>query len=116
MKTREEEEERTKTRVSKLPSIDFDSSLTIWQEETQSLTTAKSANTSQNGVNIEKNGKLRNRGLELLLQRKWYPETDHNLSYRTQQYGWRAPIDDFSHHGKNRVAICKKTFFDPGHL
>ena len=79
MKTREEEEERTKTRVSRLPCIDFDSSLTIWQEETQSLTTAKSANTSQNGVSIEKNGRLRNRGLELLSQRKWYPETDHNF-------------------------------------
>jgi len=34
----------------------------------------------------------------------------------TQQYGWRAPIDDFSAMGKSRVAICKKTFFDPGHL
>ncbi len=34
----------------------------------------------------------------------------------TQQYGWRAPIDEFSNLGQNRTGICKRTFFDFGHL
>ena len=38
------------------------------------------------------------------------------MLFRTQNYGWREPIDCFSAMGKSRVAICKKTFFDPGHL
>jgi len=35
--------------------------------------------------------------------------------YSTQQYGWREPIDCFGL-GNNRVAICKRTFHDVGHL
>ena len=33
----------------------------------------------------------------------------------SQSYGWMTPIDDMrTHH--NRTGMCKKTFWDPGHL
>ena len=33
----------------------------------------------------------------------------------SQVYGWREPIDNLAT-GFNRSAVCKRTFFDPGHL
>ena len=32
-----------------------------------------------------------------------------------QTYGWRQPIDTFSH-PNNRSGMCKRTFHDTGHL
>ena len=37
------------------------------------------------------------------------------LAQYTQQYGWRENFDTFSF-GNNRIAICKRTFNNPGHL
>lgn len=34
---------------------------------------------------------------------------------RTQQYGWREPYDNLTF-GYNKSGICKRTFFDGGHL
>ena len=84
----------------------------IWPGATLSQTTARSANMSPSGASTEEKERSRSKSSGLLSPRK----SNESNSFRTQQYGWRAPIDDFSALGKSRVAICKKTFFDPGHL
>ena len=45
-----------------------------------------------------------------------YPKQKQNAPLATSQvYGWRVPIDDLRT-GFSREAVCKRTFFDPGHI
>ena len=44
------------------------------------------------------------------------PKVNYNAPVTTNQtIGWRPPIDDMQT-GFNRSAVCKRTFFDVGHL
>ena len=42
-------------------------------------------------------------------------EVQYIPSTSSQEYGWREPIDTFNL-GLNKSGMCKKTFFDNGHL
>ena len=47
---------------------------------------------------------------------KQLPKQESSAPLTTsQQYGWRAPIDDMKTDFK-RTGMCKRTFFDKGHL
>ena len=39
----------------------------------------------------------------------------HSITTTAQQLGWREPYDNFTY-GNNRSGMCKRTFFDTGHL
>ena len=44
------------------------------------------------------------------------PKKQHSQAVTTSQaYGWREPLDDLASPYK-RSAVCKRTFFDSGHL
>ena len=92
----------------------------IKQRERKIMTIARNANMRANGASTDKPEKLQNKNLEQLLQRKYFRITyslilRHKFVYRTQQYGWREPYDSLTF-GYNKSGMCKRTFFDHGHL
>ena len=98
-------------------------SLMTWHAGTPSPSTARSANTKASGASTEKSEKTSRKSSVPHSPRKF-----HNLSpigselieyspnfYSTQNYGWRENYDNFNLQN-SRVAVCKRTFHNPGHL
>ena len=98
-------------------------SLMIWPAGTLSPSTARSASTRASGASIERREKISSKSSVQHSQRKF-----HNLSligfelieyspnyYSTQNYGWRENYDNFNL-DNSRIAVCKRTFHNPGHL
>jgi hypothetical protein len=100
---------------------------TTWPVVTPRVSTARNANTRASGANTERRGKNSRRSLGPHLPRKFQIFIPSRLLnqiqvpnlflnyYRTQNYGWRENYDTFAHNN-SRVAICKRSFFNPGHL
>ena len=76
-------------------------------------TIVKSVRVKAGGVNIARRGKYSKINLKLLSLRKRLKLKI--FGYRTQQYGWREHYDNFNL-GNSRIAVCKRNFFNPGHL
>ncbi len=111
IKVKEDLEEKTRTHVTHSFQISFSSVMT-WLAVTLTKNTARNASTRASGANTEKKEKSSNRGSVPLSLRNCLSLTYHDSG---QVYGWRENIDTFPLKN-NRLAVCKRTFHNSGHL
>ena len=111
IKVKEDLEEKTRTHVT-LSFLTSFSSVMTWHAGTPNKNTARNANTKASGANTERRERNSNRDSVQLSQRNIHFFT---YQYSGQVYGWRENIDVFPMNN-NRIATCKRTFNNSGHL
>ena len=94
-----------------------------WPAGTLNPSTAKSASTRASGASTERSEKTSSKSSVQHSPRKFhnlYPIGSELFEYlpnyySTQNYGWRENYDNFNL-DNSRIAVCKRTFHNPGHL